>query len=379
MFRRKAPERLAASDRREFRRLTRPLALAGLAAALAACSRGPEFDVRFAPETCRRVALVDGAAGASVRGAEDLAVDAGTRRLFISAYDRRAVERAARRGARAVPEGGIYQVSLATLLGAGALGAGAGALTVSPAAAADEIPGGLRPHGLSFDALADEIVFINRAYQKIDGKWRMTPRIERVGARGEAFIGRSEAARCGANDVHALAGQTLASFDHAACGWRAGLEDVFALRRSGVVDGDYVLFDRARFANGLARTPAGDIVLAATRERAVYVMDETAEGLRPRRRIEVPGGPDNLTVAADGSVVAAVHPSLVRMGAHRKLGLGRAPSRIVRADPDTGRVEVLFDDPKGKLFSAATVGVLWNGALIAGSVLDEGLLVCKRS
>jgi len=60
----------------------------------------------------------------------------------------------------------------------------------------------------------------------------------------------------------------------------------------------------------------------------------------------------------------------------RRLGIGAAPSRIVEADPSTGRVDILFDDPKGKTFSAATVAVETRDGLIAGSVLDEGVLVC---
>ncbi len=374
MFRQRGLVRRRASEGHKPPCAIRGALTAALAALAAGCSESPEINARFTADACRRVSLLDEDSGARIKGAEDLAIDKRTQRLFVSAYDRRAVEKAARRGAKAIPQGGLYQLPLKALLESEG-----SSLSVRPAAIADEIPGGLRPHGLSFDPLADEIVFINRAYHRIDGRWRMTPRIERVGADGAAFIGLSERARCGANDVSATAGEALATFDHAACGWRAGLEDIFSLKRSGVAAGDYVLFDNAQFANGLARTSAGDLVLAATRERAIYVMDETSKGLKPRKRIAVPGGPDNLTVAADGAVVAAVHPSLVKMGAHRKLGIGRAPSRIVKAEPETGRVEILFDDPTGALFSAATVGVLWNGALIAGSVLDEGLLVCKSA
>ena len=67
------------------------------------------------------------------------------------------------------------------------------------------------------------------------------------------------------------------------------------------------------------------------------------------------------------------------MALHRRLGIGRAPSRIIKANPQTGAVEILFDDPDGALFSAATVAVEWAGALIAGSVTDEGLLVCRAA
>lgn len=356
----RAPERL------------RIVALA--AVVLAGCSQQPDADARYAADQCRRVALVDVASGAAIRGAEDFAVDVERERLYVSAYDRRSVERAVRRKASAIPQGGVYAVSLAALIGDAADAA------ATPVVRADDITGGLRPHGISFSAAAGEIAFINRGYQRSGGRWRMVPRVERVGARGEVVVGEDVKTPCSANDLVDEPGEALISFDHERCDWRGGLEDTLSLRRSGVVAEDGApLFDKALFANGIARMRDGRIALAATREKALLVMDERAGGLELSRRIAVPGGPDNLTIAADGDIIAAVHPSLFLMGLHRRLGVGAAPSRIVRVDPATDRVEVLFDDPDGALYSAATVAAEWKGALIAGSVTDDGLLVCKAA
>ena len=290
--------------------------------------------------------------------------------MFVSAYDRRAVEKAAGRRREALPQGGLYAVSLEALFDPQTE-----QLTVSSLADPADIAGGLRPHGISYDAANHELVFINRTYAREGRKWVMTPRLQRIGANGEVYVGRAEAAHCAANDVAADGEGVVASFDHGACGFGAGLENVFGLKRSGVARNGEALFERARFANGVAHAPDGDLVVAATRENALIVLD--AETFSESARIALPGGPDNLTVAHDGGLVAATHPSLFSLMLNRKFGARTAPSRIVKADPETGAVDILFDDPSGKIFSAATVGVETEAGLAAGSVTDEGLLVCR--
>jgi hypothetical protein len=235
----------------------------------------------------------------------------------------------------------------------------------------------VRPHGLAYDEQADEIVFINRGYQKIDGRWRLAARLEQIGSQGAIIIGPEAETRCRANDLIRGADGLLVSFDHAACGWRALIEDAFTLRRSGVaLASGSALFDAAAHANGLAPVAESGIALAATREKALLMLERTSAGYAEAERIAMPGGPDNLTAAGDGAIVAALHPSLIKYGLSRRFGWGRAPSRIVRVDVQSGAVEKLFDDPRGRLFSGATVAVEADGLLILGSALDEGLLVC---
>ena len=93
--------------------------------------------------------------------------------------------------------------------------------------------------------------------------------------------------------------------------------------------------------------------------------------------MEVPGGPDNLNWDGLGGLIVALHPSLFRVGAYLYGYNDTAPSRIVRVDLDRN-LEVLFDDPAGALFSGASVAVLSGGVLVAGSVRDAGLLVCRK-
>jgi hypothetical protein len=351
----------------------RAAGVAAIALTTACAGEAATSPAKYSADQCRRVSIIDQASGLPIRGAEDFVLDAANDRLFVSAYDRRAVEKAARKRAFSIPQGGLYAVSFSSLADDANSAVNAG-----PIVRPDDIAGGLRPHGLAFDPARGEITFINRSYQRINNRWRMTPRIERVGANGAIFVGGRDDAPCAANDVLEDRGETLLSFDHEACDWRAGLEDALSLRRSGVATGaGKTLYDRAAFANGIARTLSGEIALADTRAKSILLMSDGADGLTLRHEIATPGGPDNLTIAEDGGVIAAVHPSLLRMGLHRRLGLGPAPSRVIKADPDKGSVEILFDDPDGAVFSAASVALEWKDKLVIGSVTDEGLLVCK--
>ncbi len=328
---------------------------------------------QYGPDQCRRLAVIDTVTGDHLHGAEDFALDARRGRLFISAYDRRAVEKASRRRRAAIPSGGVYAVTLSDVFDPDAE-----SVTASPLAAPGDVAGGLRPHGIAYDARNNELVFINRTYQRINNKWLMTPRLQRIGANGEMFVGAVRDAPCAANDVLMTEQQTFTSFDHGACNWRAGLEDIFNLKRSGLVSDDgKSIFSDAAFANGLTQTKAGDIVMAATREKVLIIFSEQSGGVSEKARIAMPGGPDNLSISYDGGIVAAAHPSLWRLGLNRKLGVGKAPSRIVKADPETGAIKTLFDDPAGKLLSAATVAIETNEGLVAGSVTDKGILVCR--
>ncbi len=346
-----------------------------IALMLSGCAQEVSAPTAYSLQQCRRVELRDSEIGESVRGAEDLAFDAKSGQLFVSAYDRRETERAVQKNAQSIPEGGVYSIDLAALLSVGSE-----PVNVRSLIRRGDVEGGLRPHGLFYEGRTGEIIFINRGYRRIKGQWGINPRMERIGANGGAFLGESVEANCAANDVLSLNENVLMTFDHGACDWRAGLEDVFSLKRSGVAAvGVGAIFDHALFANGIVQTLGGDIIVAATREKALLKMVEVEGDLTLVERVLLPGGPDNLTLSFDGSVIAAVHPSMLRIGFQRKFGLGRAPSRIVKIDPDQNDITILFDDLHGEYFSAATVAIETREALILGSVIEDGLLVCEKS
>jgi len=339
-------------------------------------------------QQCQRVELIDHDSGEKVIGAEDIAFDPISETIYISAYNRRSVEKMVRkRSAQSIPYGGLYRLPIDVLHNNENK-----PIMVKSIIRGDEVSGGLRPHGLAYDQQTNQIVFVNRGFMRRDGEWAMVPKIERIGANGAIFMGSSMPASCSSNDLVINNATVLATFDHANCKWRAGFEDVFSLKRSGLenLSNGRVLFNRAGFANGITHIKDGKIAVAATREKSIHILmpnstnqsgilsNDFSDPLKHENSISVPGGPDNLTIAPDGSLIAALHPSLLRMGLHRKLNIGRAPSRVVRIHPETRDIEILFNDPTGALFSAATVGVDVGELLILGSVTDSGLLVCLK-
>jgi arylesterase/paraoxonase len=212
----------------------------------------------------------------------------------------------------------------------------------------------------------------------------------RLGGDGAREIARWEGdALCAANDLALLDRAVWVTLDRADCPGLS-MRDALGLGPGGALlrlEGGERLTVTAglAFANGLAALGPGRLAVAETRGGRLARLGglSALPGEAPpahlawrERGLALPGGPDNLTRAADGRIVAAVHPSLPRLALYRHGWRDRAPSRIVAVDPETGAVEALFDDPAGALFPGATVGALVEGSLVAGSVRGSGLLLC---
>ncbi len=346
--------------------MPRNLAATFFCLALAACGQSAS-DPYYAQNECRRIDLTDQRSGVQIVGAEDIAFDEDNGRLIVSAYDRRATEKAAKAGAPP-PQGGVYAVDVDALFNA------EDAIDAKPLVDPTDFENGLRPHGLGFSQ--GEIAFVNRGYVQGGKSWRMTPAIVRISAAGEITL---QGVHCAANDVAVVGDSHLFTRDHLACGGVAlVVENVLAQKKSGAYfDDGGALIDGVAFANGVAVLPDG-FAVAATREKAIHIFRADRDEGSREFVVDAPGAPDNLSVSGDGDIIAALHPSLFRLALNRKLGVGKAGSRIARVDIDTGETELLFNDPKGALFSAATIGVVTTRGLIAGSVTDSGVLVCEK-
>ena len=341
---------------------------------IAACAQADTRTAEFSNDQCVRKILIDQDTGNEIVGAEDIALSADGASLFVSAYHRRAAERAAKRRADHVPSGGLYRINVADIVDEKK-----SSLVVQSLLRPLDVTGGLRPHGIHWDDETGELLFINRAYLQKGRGWQMSPRLERVGGNGEPIIGEPVFVSCAANDVFTDDGEAITTFTHSNCGWSAGVENLFRIKKSGLraQNGD-VLYDKALFANGAIKIGADRIMLAATREQALILLADNDNGLEEIRRIELSGAPDNLSLKGANNIVAAVHPALGRLTLNRKLGIGKSPSRVIEADIITGAQHLLFDDPTGKVFSAASVGVSMENSLIVGSATDRGLLVCNK-
>lgn len=300
---------------------------------------------RFAAADCRHVELHDAESGRDITGAEDIVL-APDGTLLFAAQDRLDTTG---------PEGGLYAVDLEDL----------GTATRAPARpllGPRGEAGPFRPHGVGLSADGARLAVINHVTKTESvievgtlgpGGWRLDRRI-------------ADPRLCRANDVVFAPGAEevlRVTLDRADC--TMSLRDLIGhTGRIARVDGEGLQIERTglHFPNGLV-----DDWVAETRGHRLT---------GPGGAIILPGGPDNLGLSW-GRIVAALHPNLLRTGLYLAGWVDRLPSRIVAVDPETGAVEVLFDDPEGALFSGATVGVLTGDRLVAGSVRDAGILVCE--
>ncbi|RDD61794.1 hypothetical protein [Ferruginivarius sediminum] len=340
---------------------------------------------------CQRVALIDAESGAPVRGAEDIAVDADGGRLYLSAYDRWALEDALAADAERLPQGGIYAAPLSEVAAAEA--------RLSVRRLTSDVAGDFHPHGIALYREADplRLFAINHAYSRRDGERRRATRIDVFDLAGDSLQAASslrDEALCQANDLVALSpSDVLVSRDHGACrGLRRWSEDALGLSHAKVLlarleEGGAArvrtLVDGLGFANGLALSPdKRRLAVAATREGRVHFFDVPAlkrGEAAPLSSVRLDGGPDNLSWTPGGKVLAAVHPSMLKAGMARNrwLGARRAGSRVVAIDPDDGTVAPLLEDPEGRKLNMATVAAAFGERIVVAAVLDDAVLVCN--
>lgn len=359
---------------------------------------GVRAEVAGMAEDCRSISLIDAATSRAVRGAEDIEVVPGTDFALVSAYDRWALEDAIDVGAERLPQGALYRLDLTAAFAEEA------PLRVEDLTAAFKTAHDFHPHGISILEMEDahRVFVVNHAYEREDdgtsAGWRYRPAVEVFDlSDGRLKHRRSleNALVCRPNNLVAL-GPTnlLVTNDRGHCGrFGAWLEDILPLRRANLVhlawredandDARATLFaEGLRFANGIA-ADGERIFVAESRDDRVRVFrrsdvlaNRTAD---PVTSLALSAGPDNLTWWTDGHLVSAVHPRLLRLGFYTKrwFGVETAHSRVVAVDVTDGSVSMLYDDPEGRLISAASGAVVEAGRLVIGSPFDAGLVVCR--
>ena len=390
-------------------KLIKKIAPFALLMLLASCSEKIENAV-YAHDQCHRLTLTDSNTGLSVLGAEDMAkLPSGD--LLVTAYDRRSTT-----DNGTPPEGGIYIVPAKQL----------GEKEIKVPSLFDTLPGGLRPHGVDAVHLKNDFVkvaFINRSYEQKSDTTINAPTIYTFLLKGKTAFAPEKVAGsfCRANDL-VLANLSEAAIaakkpvygnidqsplnphnslnfqarqwttlDRHYCegiaahfenitGMKAGSVTAQPLRFADKIDA-YPIFKSAEklaFPNGIGiqfkDRPLGDnnfLVVAETRANQLRYFPKTDR----RDIVKLDGNPDNLNVGKPGIIQVAVHPSLFKLALYRYGWASYAPSRIQKV---TGtQVLTLFDDPSGRLYSAASIAVQTAGKLVLGSVGDEGLLVCN--
>ncbi|MEM9724389.1 MAG: hypothetical protein AAF909_02870 [Pseudomonadota bacterium] len=334
-----------------------------------ALSPSPPLDARYTADACRRVAP-------EIRGVEDLDL-LPDGRVLLSAHDRRAHIHG---GATRLPDGALYALDRATL----------SVTELWPRDMPQE--GGFHPHGVA--VFGNRVAVINRRWR--DGGppaggtrialFRIAEnRLERAGTLSDPGL-------CRANDLAPVGDGLLVSLDGGGC--VSSIGETLLGGGGAVVEIAAEAIDQGRLDTPLLRKFPVDLNFAngvLSRADGVWTAETRGGGLRSSQgaRIATPGGPDNLT--RDGAaMVLALHPNLLRLALHRRGWGPSAPSRIVRITPPSERdgstgeagVEILFDDPTGRIFAGATVGLALRDdpaggeALLIAGAHERGLLLC---
>lgn len=352
----------------------RHIALITTALVLGACSDAPQKTV-YNHDQCHRLTLIDEDKGVEILGAEDIVRLPGGN-LLVSAYDRRS-----KVANGAPPEGGIYLVPQNAL----------NEQRLNVSSVIKSLPGGLRPHGLDAIELENKAVrvaFVNRGASQDGSSLPAIVTFELDGQRSSKPVIAQSPTFCRTNDlafnkIKSSPPTLLITEDRKYC---AGF-DAFYENLSGKALGSVRSFkDKTQFAQNLAfpngigiqfpDRPLDEnnfLAIAETRSNRISYFPKTPA----RDTVKLPGSPDNLTIWRPGIILAALHPSLVRLALYRYKwpSFALAPSRVVKVSGT--QVLMLFDDPTGEKFSAASVAVQTAGKLILGSVGDRGLLVCS--
>lgn len=345
----------------------------------------------FSHAECRTVELVDQSDGSLVRGAEALALSDDRSTIFVSAYDRRS------KTDRGIPpEGGVYSLNVQALKTQSRI-------EVSSLDRGLAISGGFRPHGLALFETSEgdaQLAVVNRRYfDKEPGKRTYRPSIElfrKTSGSWNYERAIEDQGLCRANDLDFVDSNTLVvSIDRSSCADFTVNEDVFGFPGghlvkvaigAGIDTVTAIDTPSMNFPNGVASDhQTGAVHVATTKGASILSFDRDAllsEGLSVKPRVRsLAEHPDNLSVMKpprDGEVIVSVYPDLPALAAYRYRWFGRdkSASKIIGVSNE-GATRVLFDDPQGAIFSAASSAIL-DEILIAGSVGDGGLLVCQK-
>jgi arylesterase / paraoxonase len=140
---------------------------------------------------------------------------------------------------------------------------------------------------------------------------------------------------------------------------------------------------RIAFPNGVYVTPdGGHLYIAVTSERRLIAMSREPffGNLTEIGSLSLPMRADNISADAQGRLIIAGHPSLLRVNRFRADPAKPSPSVVVRVTLDKSGVpqgyETLFSND-GALIGASSSAAMVGKRLLIGSVLDSKMLDCQ--
>ncbi len=335
------------------------LAVVGIGKFLADSGQFTELHPHFAG-TCSSLDVAKGSA-------EDIVIDQAAGVAYLSVLDRKNLMRTPE------IEGTIERIDLK-----------ADTWTVEPAV--ESGPSDLHPHGMSLYVGADgvkRLFVLSHPHNKPntveifdateDGKWKHAATV-----RDTLFVKPNDLAAVGPNQFY------VANDSGAKNGFDRATEMMLGRQLSTLAyyNGDKgvpAVVDMTG-AGGIAISTDGRTMWVAettARRIQVYGREPVNGSLTPLRSIDLPGGPDNIDVAVDGSLWIAAHPSTVALVKHFTSG-APAPTQIFHIEDPAGAApkvtEVYLN--LGEQLSAGSVAAVYKDKMIVGSITEKKVLVC---
>lgn len=300
-----------------------------------------------------------------VVGPEDVTIDRERAVAYLSGYDRRAAMRGEPKA------GAIWTYDLSDPQ----------AVPVNVTPWADET---FQPHGVSLHVDSDGV---RRLFVISHGGGTHTIEIleERNGVLEKVKTLKSEALRS-PNDVAAVDGvRFYVTNDH---WYEVGhpmrtAEDFLGLPLTNVLYYDGEKFREVAGglagANGIHLTGDGATVyVSAARGETVHEFerDPDSGSLDRRKRLRVPGLPDNIEPAENGGILVALHPKPLKLLEHFQDAEKHSPSHVVRINTASGAVSTLYLDP-GEELSGASTAAAHQDHLLIGAIAEPKFLDCS--
>lgn len=293
-------------------------------------------------------------------GPEDIKIDAGERRAFISSADRRALE----------TRGAIYVFDLANPL------AESGWRDRTMGA-----PEAFRPLGIDYFEQDGErrLFVVNEANASIE--------LFDVDDNGDLTHLETFAERrlTSPNNVVAVGPRSFYVTNDVGPGRDSMVAKAHFLARTGsgqILYHDGVVWrmvaEGLRFANGIDVSPDGETLYAAETSGMavrVYNRDIATGALAPSRQIALHAAPDNLNADEAGDIWVAALPKPLDVPKLDANPEALAASEIIRLGPG-GSMQTVYRDT-GEELSAATVGARLGDKLLIGALYDKKFLICE--
>lgn len=351
-------------------------------------------------KTCWGVDIFDDVTGEKVVGAEDLDFDPETGTVFLSAYDRRAVDREIKAG-KVTTQGGIYTFQVSDITESNTLNV----TDISREFKEEENikKYGFRPHGFALGEIdgAPLLAVVNRRFDTNDdlktipewdgsGSWITSIDVFTISPKSLVLeMTKEQGGACDPNNVTFWNNKIYSTDSNLPCNWgnRIRIRTIFYQVRlpdkfeSSNFSGD--------FLNGITVWTGKNLTWADTWNSKIFIFDpEKRDPTRlydyPKKefaftaKIDLPIAPDNLTVDENDNLYVAGFPNLLDYFYYMKgwFGVKKSPSVAYRISPDDYAQELLFKDD-GSMISGATVALRAGDYLILGSGWDDNIAICS--